>query len=253
MAKRTRSDKGPGVTIGAHTARTGRIRETPSRSRARRAEAPRPPREPRTDAVRGYSATVRFLRIGLPLAALAVLVGVFLSGRSGPQSSTELIFRTGQFAALQTGLRLTNPRFTGATSAGEPFLIRADWAEPDGPDPELVDLNAVSGEIVLADGRKATLNASEGELAPKGQTVLLTGGVSMATSDGYTMTTETMRANARERLMVSDGAVQIRGPMGELSAGRLRIEEDDGGGVIWFEEGVTARLVQVAKSRATGE
>ena len=209
-----------------------------------------PPPRPTPRASNSYSSVVRWLRLGLPLMAVAILVGVFYSGRTN-SGAQEIIFRTGQFAALQGGLRLTNPRFTGATSAGEPFMVRANWAEPDGPDPNRIALNTVVGDIVQANGEKLTIQAAEGELAPKAQTVMLTGGVTLRTTDGYTATTQTLRANAKQRSMVSDGQVHAHGPLGELTAGAIRVEEG-AGGIMYFEKGVRVVLHKISESRARG-
>ena len=210
-----------------------------------------PPRQAPQRISSSYSSAVRWLRLGLPLMAVAILVGVFYSGRPSG-GAQEIIFRTGQFAALQGGLRLTNPRFTGATSAGEPFMVRANWAEPDGPDPQRITLNTVVSEIVQANGEKLTIQASSGELAPKAQTVMLSGGVTLRTTDGYTATTQTLRADAKKRSMISDGQVHAQGPLGQLTAGNIRVEEGQGG-VMYFENGVRVVLQKVAESRARGE
>lgn len=224
------------ATTPAVIARAGPVKDPKGRSLALRPLEPEPAQPPLST----YSRIVRTLRVALPIAAIAVVVAVFYSGRA-PQGATELAFRTGQFAALQSGLRLTNPRFTGATSAGEPFLIRADWAEPDGPDPKIIELNAISGSISTADGRELALTATEGTLRPKEQTVELTGGVSIETSDGYAFTTDTLHADAENRILESAGPIEGVGPLGELSAGLFRVE-DGADGVIWFENGVTATL-----------
>ncbi|MBX2855245.1 MAG: LPS export ABC transporter periplasmic protein LptC [Rhodobacteraceae bacterium] len=241
-------DIAPNATWPQHDARNDA--PPPKASSKGVAYAP-PPRQAPQRVSSSYSSAVRWLRLGLPLMALAILVGVFYSGRPSG-GAQEIIFRTGQFAALQGGLRLTNPRFTGATSAGEPFMVRANWAEPDGPDPERIALNTVVGEIVQANGEKLTIQAAAGELAPKAQTVTLTGGVTLRTTDGYTATTQTLRADAKQRSMISEGQVHTHGPLGQLTAGNIRVEQD-AGGVLYFENGVHVLLEKVAESRARGE
>ena len=196
-----------------------------------------------------YTSMVRFMRIVLPLAAIALMGGLFLIYQP-PSRVGDLTFV--DVGKLASGLELKNPSFTGATSAGEPFLLRADRAIPDGPDPDEVELENVRGEIVRDNGETIRLNAAAGAMTLKSNTMVLTGGVTISTSSGYEMQTEVLRGDADSRNLVSDGHVRGVGPAGEIEAGRMRATDDEGG-VAWFEDGVTVTIRQLVKSRATGE
>jgi lipopolysaccharide export system protein LptC len=172
-----------------------------------------------------YSRAVRILRVALPLVALALMSTIFLFTRDTLPPGIR--FSAKDFAALEDGLRLSEPRFTGTTDAGEPFVVSAEWALPDSADPTEIRLHAIRASIAMADGRTAELTAADGMLRPKAQTVALTGGVRLTTSDGYVAETETAEADLRARTLVAPGAVMAEGPLGRIEAGRLDMVRPD--------------------------
>ncbi|MEL6232927.1 MAG: hypothetical protein AAFR46_00835 [Pseudomonadota bacterium] len=177
-------------------------------------------RERRLDRRLGrYSRAVRILRILLPLGALALLSSIFLITRDTFPAGVR--FTAADVEAFESGLRLTEPRFTGTTDAGEPFMLRADWALPDAPDPSEIELAGIEAEIHLADGRQARLVAARGVLRPKAQTVALEGEVAIRTSDGYTAMAPRAVADLRARILTVPEPLIAEGPLGRIEAGRL--------------------------------
>ena len=141
---------------------------------------------------------------------------VFTSNRPGV-AGLELPIASGEILALQSGMRVTNPRFTGATSAGEPFLIRADFAQPDGPDPNRIELSKIVGSITTEEGRKVGLTSAAGVLQPKLNSVTLSDGVlhhhqmtGMSCGDGEGL----HRAGGRPQRLRAILAVVGHGPAG---------------------------------------
>lgn len=187
---------------------------------------------------------VRVAKIGLPAIAAATLASiVYFSG--GGYRDDGLSFDGVEISALDQGLKLTNPRFTGVTAKGEPFAISAAWALPDGPDPERVELSEIDGEINLADGRYVTLTADAGELLPKRNVVTLAGAVRMTTSDGYRLASAEARLDAEAEVFTAGGGVTASGPLGEIEADRMRVERNGASGpgdYIWFENRVKVSI-----------
>jgi len=189
-----------------------------------------------------YSRSVRVLRIGLPLIALALMSMVFLIERE--DFAAGFRFSAADFAALDDGLRLVEPRFTGTTEKGEPFIVRAEWALPDSPDPEVIELHAIRAELTMRDSRLVTVVAREGVLKPKAQTVRLKGRIVLTTSDGYRAETEEALADLKSRSLTTAAGVVAEGPLGRIEAGRLRAfvpdraRTPDRDEVIVFENGV---------------
>ncbi|HEU0222016.1 MAG TPA: hypothetical protein VFR34_07380, partial [Paracoccaceae bacterium] len=173
-----------------------------------------------------YSRAVRIFKIGLPLAALGLVSSIFLV--TGDDFTAGFNFSAADFAALEDDLRLAHPRFTGMTERGEPYVVSAEWAQPDRPDPSEISLHGIRAEITLADGRVVTLSAADGDLRPRDQTVALKGSVVVTTSDGYRAETEAAQADIGGRVLTVPGPVRAEGPMGLIEAGAMRMTRGEG-------------------------
>ena len=107
-------------------------------------------------------------------------------------------------------------------------------------------------EIDMADGRKVTLTALAGTLRPKADTLSLTGGVKVVTSDGYVIVTETADADVKSGRLVAPGPVDAKGPRGSIASGSFRMrraddkDDDASGDFFWFENRVKVTFVPEA-------
>ena len=182
-------------------------------------------------------------KYGLPLVALATLGAVFVF--SGARYDDRVSFDSIDVSALGEGLKLTNPRFTGATSKGEPFTVTAEWALPDGPRPEKVELSNVTGEINLSDGRYVEISALSGLIEPQANILSLIGSVRFKSSDGYEVRAASARLDAKAGVLTGGGPVKVTGPLGRIDAGSVRVERDGPrgpGDYIRFENRVKVRI-----------
>lgn len=185
----------------------------------------------------------KWLRFVLPLAALGLMAFVFTSSR--PEvGGFELPIVDGELLALSAGMRVTNPQFSGATSAGEPFLIRAELAEPDSPDPDEIALTRIVGSITTEEGAKIGLTSETGLLEPKINAVRLSDGVRIVTDDGYVFETATLLGDAESRVVWSETPVRGYGPAGEITAERLEIDIS-GDGTAYFKGNVQVTIRQL--------
>ena len=202
-----------------------------------------------TEADEKRRRIVRWLKIGLPATALAVFASLFVF--SSARYSDQISFEGVDISALEEGLKLIKPRFTGATNRGEPFSVTAEWALPDGPRPERVELNSVSGEINLVDGRVVSLSSSGGVLEPKANILTLTDDVRFASSDGYEITASRAQLDAENVVLTAQGEVVAEGALGRIRADRMRATRAapegaganvEKGAYIWFENRVKVRI-----------
>ena len=178
-------------------------------------EEPQPPSTERSTIRRG-SNRARAVRLALPLAAILVVAGVFyFASRSAIEAPKGL---TIDGVVIGDGLEVTNPRFVGETEDGSPFLLTAKRARPDGPDPENIRLDEVSGDVSLEGGRKLNARAADGLFQPKKNALALSGDVKVSTDDGYTLSSEKMRFDLATRTGRTETPVRLEGPMGDMTA-----------------------------------
>lgn len=176
-------------------------------------------------AVSRYSRRVRWMKVLLPVGSVLLVVAIFLAGRRLDEATS--LLSAEEIAALSAGLRLEAPRIAGRTDSGEPFILQADWAEPEGPVPDRIALNRPTGELTLADGRLVLGRADTGLLERSAGEMWLRGEVEIETSDGYRFESERIRVLLSSREAESPGEVFGEGPSGSIEAGSMRIVSDD--------------------------
>lgn len=184
-----------------------------------------------------YSQFVGFLKITLPLAALALMSTVFLFARAPTQDST---IPYAEIEEIAREPRLSGAQLSGVADDGSIIELTARTTRPDG---NLISAETLAAVIDTADGTRIDIRAGQGVIDEAAQTARLTGLARMETSNGYNMETTGFTADLASGRITSDGALEIQAPFGSLTAGQLVIETPEGatGQVMLFQNGV--RLV----------
>ena len=116
----------------------------------------------RAAEIRQYSAVVRWMKVVLPIGALVLIGLIFVQGDD--RGAVIDMQSAADAAILGAGLTLENPRFAGTTEGGQPFIVTAKSALPDGAVPNRIELDQPSGEVRLGDGMILTVTATSGEM-----------------------------------------------------------------------------------------
>ena len=159
---------------------------------------------------------VRWLRVLLPLAALAMLSTLFLFSRSG-DSVSQIPYADVDAEAMARDPRLVAPEYSGVTADGAQLTLRAAEVSPAG--------GGTARDLRLdwqrPDGLQADLAAPRAALADG--VIRLEGGVRMTTSSGWTVDMQSLQAATdRSRLAAEDG-VEAAAPFGTLTARRMEL------------------------------
>ncbi len=194
----------------------------------------------------GYSRFIYFLKILLPLIAIALLATVFLAtkerGLEGGLSFSKI-----DMLALESGIRITKPRFSGSNATGDSYYFSADLVLPDAPNPSQLKVDGISGEIQFAQGTSVQITAQKAEYEVAARKLRMAEGVSIVFSDGLSVKTDGLVAELGLGRFLTDGAVTATSPMGDIAAGLLRIETEKHDGeenrMIWFENGVKLSII----------
>lgn len=181
-----------------------------------------------------YSLVVSFLKISLPLAALALMSTVFLFARA-PEQDASVPYA--EIEAIAKEPRVTGAQFSGVAEDGAVIELTAQTARPNG---DILTAEILSAGIDSLDGTHTDIRAGAGEINNATQIAHLTGLTRVITSNGFEMETVGLTTNLVTGRIISDGAIEVQAPFGFLTAGQMIIETPEGqtSQVMLFQNGV---------------
>lgn len=168
----------------------------------------------------GWSRFVAAAKLGLPLAAVALLSSLFLVASRPGGEAAEVTFAEGGGDLEE---RVGAPRFAGVTSGGDTIALTAARARPDPAAPGGILAETVEA-LVDSGGRQLTMRAPRGRVA--GDLMTVDGGVRIGTSDGWTLDAPRVAAALDRTEIVGDGPLSGAGPLGTVDAGALTMTAD---------------------------
>ena len=180
-----------------------------------------------------YSRIVAYLKVALPLAALALLSTLFLISRRIETDPT-IPFAQVDLESRLRGQQVTAPFFTGTTKTGHEITIAATKALP-GSGESTASASDIEAEIRTSDGRSILMLSDVGSVRPDKNTAVLTGNVRIITADGTRVETETLNALLDGQEITSPGTVTATGPLGDFEAGTMRIFTNSQNGPVHIE------------------
>jgi lipopolysaccharide export system protein LptC len=189
-----------------------------------------------------HTRVVGWLKVALPLTALAILSTLFLVARRiDPEDA--LPYAEVDVEDLAREPRMTAPTYAGTTEDGAALTLSADEARPaaDGSPARAAGLRL---ELATPDGGTAELVAAAARMDDTNRQVLLSGGVTVTTSTGYRLETAEIVAKLDRTGLESRAPVVATGPAGEIRADAMSLSQDNqtpGSYVLVFKGGV--RLV----------
>lgn len=171
-----------------------------------------------------HSRLVTWLKIVLPLLALAILSTLFLfSRRIGTDG--DLPYAKVDLEELARDQRLTAPEFTGVTRDGAAVTIRAREARPSAGGQDAT-IDQVAARYATGAGFTVDLRAETGSLTPDGTLMTLERGVEVVTSTGYRLTATDLAAMLDRTVLETANPVTTEAPFGTLTSGGMRLEPD---------------------------
>jgi lipopolysaccharide export system protein LptC len=189
-----------------------------------------------------HTRVVTWLKVALPLLALAVLATLFLlADRIDPEAA--LPYAEVDVVGRAEEPRMTSPSYAGTTTDGASLALTADEARQAATD---APAQAKGLLLVLEtpDGSRTELRAAAAEIDRAAQQMILSGGVTISTRSGYRMDIPEVLARMDRSGLESRGAVTATGPAGDLQSGGMTLSQDlqaPGAYVLVFNQGV--RLV----------
>ena len=189
-----------------------------------------------------HTRLVGWLKVALPLTALAILSTLFLvAHRIDPEAA--LPYAEVDVEDLAREPRMTAPTYAGTTEDGAALTLSASEARPEA-DGVAATAAGLRLELATPDGGRTELVAAEAVMEDATRQVILSGGVVLSTSNGYRLETAEVVAKLDRTGLESRAPVVATGPAGEIRAEGMVLSQDNrtpGAYVLVFKGGV--RLV----------
>ena len=181
-----------------------------------------------------YSQLVGFLKVSLPLCALALMSTVFLFARAPSQESA---IPYAELEEIAQESRLTGAHLSGVAQDGSVIEINARSASPQN---DIISVETMTALIESLDGTRTNISAGAGEIDNAARTATLTGLARIQTSNGFNMETAGVTTDLNSGRIITNGPLEVQAPFGLLTAGQLIIETPDNatGQVMIFQNGV---------------
>ncbi len=187
-----------------------------------------------------HSTVVAWLKVALPLVALAILSTLFLVSRTIDPADA-IPFAEVDIEDRVREPRLTNPTWAGVTDDGAALTIAAAEARPEREGTTEASANSLVAELQTPDGGSAKLVAAHGVLDATTNSFKVDGGVTITTSTGYELETEALTAALDRTSIISEGEVHGTGSAGTITAGLMEITHQSDGSdtyLLVFKNGV---------------
>ncbi len=188
----------------------------------------------RSYAFARHSRRIRFLKLILPTVALAILSSLFLFSRSITMDGA-LPFGEVDIKDRLREPKMTNVRIATTASNGAAIDMTATTVIPKGASRTIAEI--ATGQITSLSGDVTTVTATKLNYNDGAEKASLLGGVQIA-SGGYKMTTQALDVDIASATATSQSEVQAKGPLGELTAGRMSVQHIEGKFLIVFNSGV---------------
>jgi lipopolysaccharide export system protein LptC len=189
-----------------------------------------------------HSRLVRVLRIGLPIAGVAVLaVLAFMAWLDPMRLLNDLPIGLRDVVISGTKIKMEQPRLSGFTRDSRPYELAAQSAAQDITKPNLVELSELRAKIEMTDKSVVELSATDGLFDTKAEVLKLDKNILVKSSSGYEGRLIQAVINTRTGSIVSEKPVAVKMLQTTINANGLEIEH--AGDVIRFTGGVAMKLM----------
>ncbi len=171
-----------------------------------------------------HTRLVVWAKVVLPLLALVLLATLFLFSRQiDPTDAIPYAEVDVEERAREP--RLTQPTYAGVTSDGSALSVAAAEARPNDAT-GVSTANTIIGKLETPDGAQIDMIAATGVLDTEAGLMTLDGGVTLTTTTGYEIQTQSLVTRLDQTGLSSPGAVTAIGPMGQIDAGEMILTQD---------------------------
>ncbi len=172
-----------------------------------------------------HSRVVAFLKVVLPLSALALLSTLFLFARN-VDPTANIPFAQIDLEERARDQQITAPYIAGKNNRGDLVALTASTAKPDPENAARIFVNKLDARIDLVGGQQVTFSSEEGLVDNAQQQASLMGGVLILTSTGYSVRTKSLTTSLSELRAEAENKIEATGPPGDFTAGAMQLGPD---------------------------
>lgn len=193
-------------------------------------------------AARRHSRMVRLLRVFLPVAVVAALVGISLVTWFNPlRMITALPVNVNDMVVSGTKITMEQPRLSGFTKDQRAYELTAKAAAQDLTKPNIVELNDIRAQIEMQDKSTMVMTAATGIYDTKAEMLNLKTNIVLTSTNGNKGRLSEATVDVKKGNVTSNKPVELEFLQGILNANRLEIV--DSGALVRFHSGVTMDLM----------
>jgi lipopolysaccharide export system protein LptC len=200
-------------------------------------------------AARRHSRHVRTLRIAIPVAVVAVVLGGFaFSAVIKPlRALSKLPVDLSSVVVSGSKIMMQSPRIAGFTRDNRRYDLTAQVAGQDVTKPDLVELQGIRATMEMQDEAVFETTAQAGVYNSKSEQLTLTNNIVVTSTNGYEALLSEALLDVRGNKITSEKPVYVKTSTATVNANRMEVIE--GGDVIRFERGVKVELIASAAPR----
>lgn len=184
-----------------------------------------------------YSKAIVWVKIILPLIAVALLSSVFLlSGTPDPDAA--LPYAEVDVDQITRQQVVSQPRFAGTLDNGQEIVLTADTVTSDVDQTEQFEAQIIDGRLDLNLTEFLTVRATSGRFDMAAQMATLTEDVVLQSSLGYRLQSETLVMALDVINMRSPTPIHVTGPGIDVTADTMEMAGPDGETILRFNGSV---------------
>lgn len=184
-----------------------------------------------------YSKTVAWVKIALPLAAIALLSSLFLlSGAPDPDAA--LPYAEVDIDQITREQRVSQPRFAGILGEGREIVLAADAVSAAADQTDRIHAQSINGRLDLSDTDFLTIEAVTGDIDMAGQLATFRDGVVLQSSMGYRIQSESMLMALDVVNLRSPTPIHLTGPGLDVTADMMEMAGPEGATILRFNGSV---------------
>lgn len=187
-----------------------------------------------------YSRMVRWLKVALPLTALAILSTLFFVAETLDPDAA-IPYADVDVERLLREQGVTRPTFGAVSEDGIEISLSAAAIRPGAKQRDRLTSTDMIAQLKWPDNAQIDIISPEGIVDVSDGEAILQGGAVLKSSNGYIVSTERIIANLNEANVASEGSITAEGPAGSITAGRMELTRQtnaDGKYLLVFKDGV---------------